>query len=93
MTADGMEVPAFMGTATAINFQPTAKGVAITGDFVMTASEVNPVIRELRKAGIQITALHSHMPRRNAETLFHALLGERRCGQARAWFEISARKD
>lgn len=61
MTADGMEVPGFMGTATAINFQPTAKGTAITGDFVMTASEVNPVIRELRKAGIQITALHSHM--------------------------------
>src|SRR5436190_8244835 len=60
-TADGTEVPAFMGTATAINFQPTAKGAAITGDFVMLASEVNPVIRELRKAGIQITALHSHM--------------------------------
>src|SRR5262249_9545557 len=59
--ADGMEVPGFMGTATAINFQPTDKGVAITGDFVMTANEVNPVIRELRKAGIQITALHSHM--------------------------------
>jgi hypothetical protein len=61
MTADGMEVPPFMGTGTAINFQPTDKGVAITGDFVMTANEVNPVIRELRKAGIQITALHSHM--------------------------------
>jgi|ERR1041384_302604 biotin operon repressor len=59
--SDGTEVPAFMGTATAINFQPTSKGVAITGDFVMVASEVNPVIRELRKAGIQITALHSHM--------------------------------
>jgi hypothetical protein len=61
MTADGMEVPPFMGTATAINFQPTDKGAAITGDFVMTANEVNAVIRELRKAGIQITALHSHM--------------------------------
>src|SRR4029453_13133180 len=60
-TADGTEVPAFMGTATAINLQPTSKGVAITGDFVMIASEVNPVIRELRKAGVQITALHSHM--------------------------------
>ncbi len=60
-TADGSDVPAFMGTATAINFQPTSKGVAITGDFVMIASEVNPVIRELRKSGIQITALHSHM--------------------------------
>jgi len=60
-TADGTEVPAFMGTATAINFQPASKGVAITGDFVLTANEVNPVIRELRKAGIQVTALHSHM--------------------------------
>jgi hypothetical protein len=60
-TADGTEVPAFMGTATAINLQPTSKGVAITGDFVLIASEVNPVIRELRKAGIQVTALHSHM--------------------------------
>ena len=60
-TADGTEIPAFMGTATAINFQPTSKGVAITGDFVLIASEVNPVIRELRRSGIQITALHSHM--------------------------------
>ncbi|MFY9570485.1 MAG: DUF1259 domain-containing protein [Blastocatellia bacterium] len=59
--ADGTEVPAFMGTATAINFQLSPKGAATTGDFVMTATEVNPVIRELRKAGIQITALHSHM--------------------------------
>lgn len=61
ITADGTEVPAFMGTATAINFQPTSKGVAITGDFALTANEVNPVVRELRKSGIQITALHSHM--------------------------------
>jgi hypothetical protein len=60
-TADGTEIPAFMGTATAINFQPTSKGVAIAGDFALTANEVNPVIRELRKSGIQITALHSHM--------------------------------
>ncbi|HJQ22469.1 MAG TPA: DUF1259 domain-containing protein [Blastocatellia bacterium] len=59
--ADGMEVPAFMGTGTAINFQPTDRGAAITGDFVMTATEVNAVIRELKKGGIQITALHSHM--------------------------------
>ena len=69
-TVDGTEVPAFMGTATAINFQPTSKGAAITGDFVMTATEVNPVIRELRKAGIQITALHSHMLDENPRLFF-----------------------
>jgi len=58
----GMEVPASMGVATAINFQPTGAGsAAITGDFVMISSEVNPVIRALTSHGITVTALHSHM--------------------------------
>jgi hypothetical protein len=62
LTEDGMEVPEAMGSATAINFQPTGGGkAAITGDFVMTADEVNPVIKALRENGIEVTALHSHM--------------------------------
>ena len=59
---DGMEIPPAMGTATAINFQPTGSGrAAITGDFVLLAGEVNPVIRALREHGIEVTAIHSHM--------------------------------
>ncbi len=59
---DGMPVPPAMGTAIAINFQPTGGGkAAITGDFVVTAEEVNPMIRALRENGIEVTALHSHM--------------------------------
>jgi hypothetical protein len=59
---DGMEVPASMGLATAINFQPNGSGkAAITGDFVLIASEVNPVIKALRENRIEVTALHSHM--------------------------------
>ena len=55
-------VPASMGLATVINFQPTGNGrAAITGDFVMTSAEVNRVIRALRANDIRITALHSHM--------------------------------
>jgi hypothetical protein len=51
-----------LGVATAIGFQPTGGGnAAITGDFVMIASEVNPVIKALRSGGIEVTALHSHM--------------------------------
>ena len=51
-----------LGGATAIGFQPTGTGrAAITGDFVMTANEVNPVIAALRESGIEVTALHSHM--------------------------------
>ncbi|WP_340316766.1 DUF1259 domain-containing protein [Rhizorhabdus argentea] len=62
LMADGMPAPASMGTATAINFQPTGAGkAAITGDFVMTASEVDSVLRALRSGGIEVTALHNHM--------------------------------
>jgi hypothetical protein len=51
-----------MGVATAINFQPTGGGkAAITGDFVLTGEEVNPVIKALRENGIEVTAVHSHM--------------------------------
>ena len=51
-----------MGVAIGINFQPTGAGkAAITGDFVLTGDEVNPVILALRAHGIEVTALHSHM--------------------------------
>ena len=54
--------PGPFAAATEIGFQPTGDGkVAITGDFVMTADEVNPVIKALRTNGIEVAALHSHM--------------------------------
>jgi hypothetical protein len=64
VTEGGMQIaPAGpMGVATGIGFQPTGGGkAAITGDFVLTGDEVNPVIKELRAAGIEVTAIHSHM--------------------------------
>jgi hypothetical protein len=58
----GAEIPPSMGMAIALNFQPAGNGrAAITGDFVLLASEVNPVIRILRRGGIAVTAIHSHM--------------------------------
>lgn len=58
----GMIVPTSLGSAIAINFQPTGGGkAAITGDFVLIAAEVNPVLRALRSNGIEVTALHNHM--------------------------------
>jgi uncharacterized protein DUF1259 len=62
ITDSGMDIPPSMGTATAINFQPTGGGkAAITGDFVLLGSEVNPVLTALREGGIEVTAVHSHM--------------------------------
>ena len=60
----GMEITPVgpLGVAQAINFQPTGGGkAAITGDFVLTGDEVNPVIKALRANGIEVTAIHSHM--------------------------------
>jgi len=62
ITDNGMTIPISMGSGIVINFQPTGGGkAAITGDFVLIANEVNPVLKTLRENGIEVTALHSHM--------------------------------
>jgi hypothetical protein len=59
---DGMAIPGAMGSAIAINFQPTGGGkAAITGDFVATAKEVVPLLKALRSNDIEVTAVHNHM--------------------------------
>ena len=62
ITEGGMQVSGALGGANAINFQPTGSGkAAITGDFLVTGDEVNPLIRALRAGDIEVTAIHSHM--------------------------------
>jgi hypothetical protein len=62
ITDSGMTVPAAMGSAIGINFQPTGNGnAAITGDFVLLGSELEPVLKALRDNGIEVTAIHNHM--------------------------------
>ena len=64
ISEQGMQLnpPGPLGVATGINFQPTGNGkAAITGDFVLIGSEVNPVIHALKSNGIEVTAVHSHM--------------------------------
>jgi len=60
--AMGMAVTGPLGGAEAINFQPLGGGkAAITGDFILVAREVNPVLKALRGHGIDVTAIHNHM--------------------------------
>jgi hypothetical protein len=62
ITDHGTTLTAPQGVAEAINFQEAGAGrVATTGDFVLTAEEVNPVISALEEHNIAVTALHSHM--------------------------------
>ena len=58
----GMTLTGAQGVAESVNFQEAGPGkVATTGDFVLTAEEVNPVISALAEHDIQVTALHSHL--------------------------------
>jgi hypothetical protein len=56
-----MDIPPFMGMATAFNFQIAGEKAATTGDFVLLPSEVNPVVKALTENGITVTAIHNHM--------------------------------
>ena len=68
--ADVSDPPPAAGMATALNFQRVGKNVAVSGDFVLIADEVNPVIDRLEAGGIDVTALHSHMLRESPRLFF-----------------------
>ena len=58
---NGVEVGGSMGLSTWAAFSGSAELAAVDGDFIMTAAEVQPVLRTLRQHGIYIVALHNHM--------------------------------
>src|SRR5262249_45605596 len=60
-TMHGVKVAGSMGLTTWAAFSGTDELAAVDGDFIMTAAEVQPVLRSLRKAGIHMVALHNHM--------------------------------
>jgi hypothetical protein len=60
-TMHGTKVGGSMGLTTWAAFSGGDDLAAVDGDFIMTAAEVQPVLRALRKAGIHIVALHNHM--------------------------------
>ena len=66
-----VRVPIGMGLASWAAFMRLPDGKAmVMGDTVMLASEVNRVIDELRKGGIEIVALHNHMLGEQPQVLF-----------------------
>jgi hypothetical protein len=57
----GVKVGGPMGLTTWAAFSGSDELAAVDGDFIMSAEEVQPVLRALRKGGIHIVALHNHM--------------------------------
>lgn len=57
----GLEIGGSMGLTTWAAFSGTDQLAAVDGDFIMTANEVQPVLKTPRKNGIHGVALHNHM--------------------------------
>lgn len=60
-SAHGVRIGGSMGLTTWAAFAGSDARASVDGDFIMTAEEVQPVIRALRGAGIHVVALHNHM--------------------------------
>jgi hypothetical protein len=60
-TMHGIKIGGSMGLTTWAAFSGSDELAAVDGDFIMTAGEVQPVLRALRKGNIHIVALHNHM--------------------------------
>src|SRR5207244_203390 len=56
-----IKVGGSMGLTTWAAFSGSDELAAVDGDFIMTAAEVQPVLKALRKANIHVVALHNHM--------------------------------
>jgi hypothetical protein len=57
----GVTVAGSMGLTTWAAFSGSDDLAAVDGDFIMTAEEVQPVLRSLRNSKLHIVALHNHM--------------------------------
>ena len=61
ITEMGAPINARMGLNTWAAFVGTNDEAAIAGDVAMTAAEVTPVLKALRKNGLDVVAIHHHM--------------------------------
>ena len=61
VTEMGAPINARMGLNTWAAFVGTSANAAIAGDVAMLASEVTPVLKALRKNGLDVVAIHHHM--------------------------------
>lgn len=74
----GVEVGKEMGVNTWAAFAGTDDQAVVDGDFAMLENELQGVLRAMRKAGINIVAIHQHMTNEQPRYLFLHYWGEGR---------------
>jgi Domain of Unknown Function (DUF1259) len=70
LTEMGAPINARMGLNTWAAFVGTNDNAAIAGDVAMVASELTPVLKALRKNGLDVVAIHHHMTQTQPTVFF-----------------------
>jgi hypothetical protein len=66
----GVDIDNTMGVNTWAAFAGTDDNAVVDGDFVVTEDELQPALKKLRAANINIVAIHSHMTHEEPRILF-----------------------
>lgn len=69
-TMHGKSVGNQMGVNTWAAFAGTEQAALVDGDFAMTTAELQPVLKALTAAGINIVAIHNHMTHEEPQYVF-----------------------
>lgn len=72
---DGVTIKPALALGGWLAFQPMGTGAVAMGDLVLTPQEVNPVMAELLKGGLHVTAVHNHLLRSAPETIYMHVQG------------------
>lgn len=69
-TMEGHTLGSTMGVNTWAAFAGSDEQAVVDGDFAMVEDELQPVLKALRRAGIRIVAIHSHMTMESPRMVF-----------------------
>ncbi len=72
---DGVAIKPALALGSWVAFQPMGTNAMVMGDLVLTPEEVNPVMSELLKGGIRVTAVHNHLLRSTPQTIYMHVMG------------------
>ena len=72
---DGVTIKPALALGTWLGFEPMGRRAMVMGDLVLTPDEVNPVMSELLKGGIQVTAIHHHLLRSTPPVMYMHVMG------------------
>jgi hypothetical protein len=67
---DGFKIIPAMGLGTWVAFTPSANGVMMMGDIILTETDLKPVQQEVIKQGLTITAIHNHFVRNDPNVMY-----------------------